>query len=159
MNAGLKPGALRCKVVKSSDSFNAALMTDQTEAKQRWVQRRSTKLKIHLHVSANASKKEKYPTRITTEKPSELLGCSPCGRCASAGRPGCTQGVYICGQKNAPRGLRGHGFATADKKKKRHRLLASRGQGQARTCSNTSKLTEFCQNRSETDQEIQASVF
>lgn len=34
--------------------------------------------------------------------------------------------------------------------KNRHRLLASRGEGQVRTCSNTSKLTEFCRNRSET---------
>lgn len=43
--------------------------------------------------------------------------------------------------------MRGHGFATAEKT--RHRLLTSEGEGQARAFSDTSKLTEFCQNRPE----------
>lgn len=128
-------------------------MTDQTEeAKQRWVQRRSTKLKIHLHVSANASKKKKNIRRVLPWRNHQ--SCWALRPADAAPRQVVRVApkvfIFVGCRKIPPRGLRGHGFATADKKKTRHRLLASGGEGQARTCGNTSKLTEFCQNRSET---------
>lgn len=124
-------------------------MADQTEAKQGWVRRRSAELKIHLHVSANASKKKKDIRHVLPWRNHQSCWavCPAVAAPPQVVRVAPKVSIFVA-RKMAWGGW--EDTASQLLAKNCHRLLASRGEGQARTCSNTSKLTEFCRNRSET---------